>query len=186
MAKVRTPRQAWVEAGLQALATGGPDAVRVEALAAGLGVSKGGFYWHFKDRKALLEGMLDSWEQIGTDQVVERIESAGGDARAKVRRLIELAPRARRDFEVDLAIRDWARRERAVAVRLQRIDRRRLDWLRARFGEFCADERDAEARTTLAYSLLIGTYFVPGRPDGRSPAERLRLALDRLLEEPWS
>ena len=55
VAKVRTPRGAWVHAGLQALAAGGPDAVRVETLAVWLGVSKGGFYWHFADRQALLE-----------------------------------------------------------------------------------------------------------------------------------
>lgn len=184
MAKLRTPREAWLEAGLRALAAGGPDAVRVEALAASLGVSKGGFYWHFKDRAALLEQMLDSWEQAGTDRVFERIESAGGGGREKINRLFELAPEA--DFEIDLAIRDWARRDRAIAARLQRIDARRLQWLRGLFGEICADERDVEARTVLAYSLLIGSYFVPGTPDGRKPAERLRLALDRLLAEPWS
>ena len=55
MANVRTPREAWIEAALQALATGGPDAIRVEALAASLGVSKGGFYWHFENRQALLD-----------------------------------------------------------------------------------------------------------------------------------
>ena len=54
VANVRTPRGAWVDAALQALAAGGPDAVRVEALAVRLGVSKGGFYWHFTDRQALL------------------------------------------------------------------------------------------------------------------------------------
>ena len=57
MAKVRTPRGAWVHAALQALAAGGPDAVRVETLAVCLEVSKGGFYWHFADRQALLEVM---------------------------------------------------------------------------------------------------------------------------------
>ncbi|HMJ02024.1 MAG TPA: helix-turn-helix domain-containing protein, partial [Conexibacter sp.] len=52
MAKLRTPRSAWIEAALQALASGGPESIRVEALAAHLGVSKGGFYWHFGDRGA--------------------------------------------------------------------------------------------------------------------------------------
>ena len=51
----RTPRSRWIEEGLRALAAGGPDAVRVEALAQALGVTKGGFYGHFADRGALLE-----------------------------------------------------------------------------------------------------------------------------------
>ena len=52
----RTPRNRWIEEGLRALGDGGPEAVRIESLAQALGVSKGGFYWHFKDRQALLEG----------------------------------------------------------------------------------------------------------------------------------
>ncbi len=66
----RTPRSRWIEEGLLALAAGGPDAVRVEALAQALGVTKGGFYGHFADRNALLEEMLDSWERMSTDEVL--------------------------------------------------------------------------------------------------------------------
>ena len=74
-AVTRTRRSQWIAAGLHALAGGGPDAVRVEALAAGLGVTKGGFYGHFADRNALLEEMLDSWERMSTDEVLERVVS---------------------------------------------------------------------------------------------------------------
>ena len=52
-APTRTPRRTWVEQGLRALAAGGPDAVRIEPLAQALGVTRGGFYWHFADRRAL-------------------------------------------------------------------------------------------------------------------------------------
>src|SRR2546426_354354 len=52
-APTRTPRTSWVEEGLRALGVGGPDAVRIETLAQALGVTKGGFYWHFDDRRAL-------------------------------------------------------------------------------------------------------------------------------------
>src|SRR4051794_18463305 len=117
VAKLRTPRQAWIEAALSALANGGPDAVRVEALAASLGVTKGGFYWHFESKDALLEETLDAWEQAMVEDVIARVEGEPGDARAHLRRLFELAPSA--DFEVELAIRDWARRDKAVAKRLR-------------------------------------------------------------------
>ena len=53
-APTRTPRSSWIEEGLRALAAGGPDAVRIELLAQALGVTRGGFYWHFDDRRALL------------------------------------------------------------------------------------------------------------------------------------
>ena len=85
VANVRTPRGAWIDAALQALAAGGPDAVRVEALAVRLGVSKGGFYWHFTDRQALLEEMLDTWEKTVVEDVIARVESQPADPRAKLR-----------------------------------------------------------------------------------------------------
>src|SRR3979409_892996 len=87
VANVRTPRGAWVDAALQALATGGPEAVRIEALAVSLGVSKGGFYWHFTDRQALLDEMLDSWEKAMVEDVIALVESHPGDPRAKLQQL---------------------------------------------------------------------------------------------------
>jgi AcrR family transcriptional regulator len=186
MAKLRTPRGAWVDAAMQALAAGGPDAVRVEALAKGLGVSKGGFYWHFDDRRALLEETLDSWEKSGTADVIATVDSRPDEPRAKLRRLFELAPSARGLFAVELALRDWSRRDRDVAKRLRRVDERRLDYLRSLFAQFCAEEEDAEARAMLAYSLFVGSYFVAAGHGKRSRADVRRLAIDRLLDERWA
>src|SRR5256885_12786828 len=90
-APARTPRTSWIQEGLRALGIGGPDAVRIEKLAQALGVSKGGFYWHFDDRGALLEEMLDAWERLVVDEVIERVEAGGGDARAKLQRLNAVA-----------------------------------------------------------------------------------------------
>jgi AcrR family transcriptional regulator len=179
-APTRTPRSRWIEEGLRALAAGGPDAVRVEALAQALGVTRGGFYWHFADRRALLEEMLDTWERASTDEVVQRVERKGGDARAKLRRAGALT------FSdwllpIDLAVRDWSRREPAVAQRLRRVDNRRMDYLRSLFGAFCPDEDDVEARSLLAFSLLIGHYFTAADHGGRSRADVLELAVRRLL-----
>jgi AcrR family transcriptional regulator len=77
-APTRTPRSSWIDEGLRALAAGGPDAVRIEPLAQTLGVTKGGFYWHFEDRRALLEEILDTWERASVDEVIERVEGGGG------------------------------------------------------------------------------------------------------------
>src|SRR5213592_4439943 len=113
----RTPRSTWIDAGLRALAAGGPDAVRIEPLAQELGVTRGGFYWHFESRRAFLEAMLDTWERRSTDETLERVEREGGDARDKVRRAGMLTF-SRDLLPIDLAVRDWARRDRSVARRL--------------------------------------------------------------------
>ena len=84
---------------------------------------------------------------------------------------------------VDLAVRDWARRDAAVADRLRRVDNRRMDYLRELIGTFCADADDVEARALLAFSLAIGNHFVaadhgkrsraPGTPAGDGASARL-------------
>jgi AcrR family transcriptional regulator len=179
VAKVRTPRRAWIDAAFQALAEGGPDAVRVEALAASLGVSKGGFYWHFKNRQALLDEMLDTWEKAVVEDVIAQLEGRPADPQAKLRQLFELAPSA--DFPVELALRDWSRRDDDVAGRLQRVDNRRMEYLRSLFGQFCADDDDVEVRSMLAFSLFVGSYFIAARHPDKSRSQVLQLAIDRLL-----
>ena len=178
---IRTPRDAWIDAGLRALATGGgPDAVRVEALAKSLGVTRGGFYGQFNNRGALLNAMLDTWERAATDEVYEQVERRGGDARTKVRRAgaltfsDELLP-------IELAIRDWARRDSTVAERLHRVDNRRMQYLRELFGTFCADEDAVEGRAVLAFSLAIGYHFIAADYGPRSRTDAVKLAVEQLL-----
>ena len=180
MVFTRTPRSGWIDAGLRALAAGGPDAVRIESLARALGVSKGGFYWHFDDRRALLEELLDTWERVSIDEVIERVESGGGDARARLRRLFALASSSEGVLAIDLAVRDWSRRDPAVAERLRRADNRRMEYMRSLFAAFCPDEDDVEVRCMLAFSLWIGNHFVAADHGQRSRADVLRLASRRL------
>ena len=181
MAVSRTPRSSWIDEGLRALAAGGPDAVRVESLARALGVTKGGFYWHFDDRRALLEELLDAWERLGVDEVIDRIEAAAGDARAKLRRLFAIAsaggPLEPDAMRIELAIRDWARREQSVAKRLRRVDNRRMDYMRSLFAAVCPGEDDVEARSLLAYSLWIGNHFIVAEHGARSRDDVLKTAM---------
>jgi AcrR family transcriptional regulator len=177
-APIRTPRSTWIEQGLRSLAAGGPDAVRIEPLAQALGVTRGGFYWHFHDRRALLDEMLDTWEQATTQEVMEQLDRDGGNAGAKLRRLLALTSPA--VVRTDLAVRDWARRDEAVALRLRRVDNRRMDVLRSLFGAFCADPDDIEARCLLAFSLLIGNYFITADHHDGNREDVLERALTQL------
>jgi AcrR family transcriptional regulator len=180
VAQTRTPKNVWIDAGLQALAAGGPDAVRVDVIAQELGVTRGGFYWHFPDRRAFLEELLNTWERRSTDETLERVEKEGGDARDKVRRAgmltfsTELLP-------IDLAVRDWARRDRSVAERLRRVDNRRMAYLRTMIGTFIDDADDVEARGMLAFSLAIGNHFIAADHGSRNRKHVLDRATQRLL-----
>lgn len=181
MAPPRTPRTRWIDEGLRALAAGGPDAVRVDVLARALGVTRGGFYWHFSNRGALLEEMLDAWERMSIDDVVARIDAAGGDARSRLGLLFSLAAAGDDLLAVDLAVRDWSRRDPAVAERLRRVDNRRMEYLRSLFGAFCPDADEVEARCLLVASLWIGSHFFAAEHGGRTRSEVVESIVRRLL-----
>jgi AcrR family transcriptional regulator len=57
-------REDWIEAGLRLLCETGPAALRVEPTAKRLGVSKGSFYWHFRDRAAWRDALLAYWDHL--------------------------------------------------------------------------------------------------------------------------
>lgn len=187
MAVARTPRHRWIDEGLRALARGGPDAVQIEALAKALGVSKGGFYGYFTDRRALLDEMLDRWEREITDEVEARVEQEGGDAKTRLRRLFAIADTGDgldTDVNTDLAIRDWARRDPAVAERVRRVDNRHMDYLRSLFRAFCPHEAEVEARCLVTFSLYIADRFLFADHGDRSRADVNELTTSWLLASP--
>jgi hypothetical protein len=94
---------------------------------AGTRRKQGGFYWHFDDRGALLGEILDTWERVVSDDVIVIVEREGGDARDKLRQLFAVATSIDDMVKVEIAIREWARRDKAVAKRLRPVDNRRMD-----------------------------------------------------------
>ena len=182
MALARTPRARWIEEGLRALSAGGPDAVRIESLARAQGVSKGGFYGYFDDRPALLDEMLDAWERRSTEDVIDRVEHEGGDAMARARRAAELTF-SDELLPIDLAVRDWSRRDPAVAARLRRVDNFRMDYLRTLLGTACVDEDELETRCLIAFSVAIATHLIAADHGTRSRADVRELIRRRLFAQ---
>jgi AcrR family transcriptional regulator len=181
VAAVRTPRDRWVEEGLRVLADGGPDAVRVEALAKRLGVTKGGFYGYFADRDALLDAMLDVWERESTDGAIGRAARETDDPKAMIRLAGMLTFSGDRLLPIDLAVRGWARRDERVAARLRRVDNRRMEVLREVIGGFCDDPDEVEARAVLAFCAAIGKHFLAADHGGRTREQVLDRAAELVL-----
>lgn len=180
-APLRTARATWIEEGLRTLGLGGPDAVRIENLAGALGVTKGGFYGHFENRGVFLHEMLDAWEAAVTDLVIEQVSGMTGDARTRLRRLFDIAMSIDGMVTVELAIREWARRDEAVRSRVRRIDNRRMAFMRTLFGEFCTDQDDIEVRCLLAFSLFIANPIVSADHGRRRRRDVIESAIHSLL-----
>ena len=149
-------------AGLEALRKGGVAGVRVERLAEEIGLTKGSFYWHFRDRGELLAALLDYWVRETTDAEFERVRGVHGLA-AQLRTLVEdVLDKGLGRY--DPPVRAWARSDRKVAATVAQVDRRRIKALTGLFeaGGFAGAEAGARAR--LFYTFLLG------EPQVRAPA----------------
>lgn len=154
---------AWLQAGFDVLAEGGIDAVRVEPLAKRLGVTRGSFYWHFKDRAALHSAMLKEWRKTATYQVGDRIERATVDARDRLKRTLALptsGERATRAAAIEMAIRLWARRDKQAANAVRHIDHHRLRYYARLFSERGLSADEARKRAYLFYAALMSQALI--------------------------
>jgi AcrR family transcriptional regulator len=150
----------WIAAGFRALTAGGPQAIRIEAIARELGVSKGSFYWHFKDAPALKRAMLSHWADIATSGVISEVTESSPDPRGRLRRLVEIATDNRSDPYggklAEAAIRDWARYDADAAGTLRAIDQQRLAFLQSLFAAAGVPAARAASFAKILFGAFIG------------------------------
>lgn len=176
----RLERVDWVNAALQVLADRGIAGVRIESLARDLGVTKGSFYWHFKDRDALLAELLQVWRRRATLTVMERLESRSADPVERLKGLLRFpfaSPRAADGADIELAIRLWGRNDERARAVLAEIDELRIRFIASIFAELGFDRAEAEARAALIYGFMRVGLSLPLVHDREVIAEHIGAAL---------
>jgi AcrR family transcriptional regulator len=151
-------RQDWLTVGIQTLIEKGIEAVRVDPLAKLLNVTRGSFYWHFKNRDDLLEEILREWEARNTQSIIERIEGLNSSPIAKLLSLLEIA--AEDDNLLEKAVRVWSVNDARAAVVIARVDEQRLDYLQNLFLQLGFSEIDSKVRAQIAYSVRLGWFVM--------------------------
>lgn len=158
--KQKLDKTAWILAGFRALSERGSGALKAEALARELGVSKGSFYWHFANIKAFQVAMIDFWVAVATQGIIETVEAGAETAAERLALLIELAteppPAEVGGRRVGGAIRCWGRADAAVAVRLRAVDSARIDYCAKLFKAHGQAVAQARLNGRLLYAALIG------------------------------
>jgi AcrR family transcriptional regulator len=174
----------WTAAALDAVAEGGVANVSVERLAAGLGATKGSFYWHFKDRPALIAAMLERWEQHYTDRVMEAL-AAIEDPVERFRTLLESGFADSTGARVDVNLLADAA-DPVVAEALERVAVRRLAFVDQIFAQL--ELEDGSDRALLAFSAYLGIAQLRRTAPRTIPkGRRMRAFVDsavRSLTEP--
>ena len=171
-------------AGLAELASGGVDGVRIEVLAERLGVTKGGFYRRFRDRRALLNSMLKSWRDGRVTAIERQAESGAETSAGKLKGIFKLyTERANtQGIAIELAIRQWARTDPIAAAAAEAVDEARLKVVGSLYRELGLSVAEAEVRAVMLYTFLFGQslLFLDENPRKRAS---LVAACARVLME---
>lgn len=154
--------QDWLLAAIEAMAHGGVDNVKVERLAKSLGVSKGSFYWHFKDRKDLLDQVIHYWVAEGTEQVMAANKQASAAVEERLVALFQLALEepvgALSSAQGEMAIRSWAMIEPNIAKIVAASDTQRINYVAELFVALGHPKALATASAEHLYLMLLGYY----------------------------
>lgn len=154
----RLNRDAWIEAAFRVLNEKGAAKVRVEPLAKTLRVTKGSFYWHFKDRNDLLEQLLDYWASEMTQTVLTFAKEFHGDPMQRIFKTVrEIVGKERARY--DLAVRVWAEHDPQPRRVVEHIDKLRLSFLRGLFQDAGFGPAESEVRSRLLYYYVMGEHF---------------------------
>ena len=177
----RQSKKSWLDAALQALASGGVDKVRVESLAKNLGVTKGSFYWHFKDREQFLDELLNFWAEQSTQTVITN-PNYPTDSKERVRAVAEDI--VRRDLgKMDPHIRSWTQYDKRRGKVVAKIDKMRFEFLRDLFLAAGFSITGASLRAQSLYRYVLGEQFISVRESMGQRVQRMQAHVDLLLQE---
>lgn len=159
----RLSREEWLKRSLDILAEEHNALLRIDVLVKRMGVTKGSFYWHFKDRDDFLSQILDYWVYEFNEKVGEKVNKAVGDQDARERLRFLLTYLVEHDCSrYDMLIRSWAGQDPRVGEVLKKVDQFRLDTIYSLFTEMGLQDNEAQMRSRIlvTYMSLRAGLFV--------------------------
>lgn len=154
----RLSKEQWLDHGLQNLATSGFTSLKADKLAKSLGVSRGSFYWHFKDLADFHTAVLARWRDLSVVTIIEEMESTEANPAEKLGMLIRLA--ANGDLALGQAIRAWAFNDPTVKQAVESVDVQCMEYVQHLLHENGVDDETASARARLIYCGYLGQIML--------------------------
>ncbi len=157
----RPGRDRWIDAAIAALADGGLDAIAVEPLGTALGMTKGSFYWHFRDRAALLSAVVDVYEERATDTPI-RLLGVVGDPRERLDRLFRTALSRPEDLRSERAL--LTAQDPLVTATMARVHQKRRAFLEQCYLDLGLPQTSARDWAATAYATFLGAVVLSQEP----------------------
>ena len=166
----RLTKSDWIDHGLRTLANDGPNALKVGPMSTTLKVSRGSFYWHFRDIADFRSQILRSWQERMTDQVIQQLEAAKAEP-DRLKHLMRRAFVTKRHLE--RAIRSWAAEAKDVAATVAAVDTRRVFYIAGMLVAAGVESRRALPRAAFMYWAYLGQPIVMDARHASIPASAL-------------
>lgn len=178
-------RDDWLDAATELVVEGGFDNVRILTLARRLGVSRGSFYWHFRDHQDLLSSFLQRWRERRMADL-DLWKPGEGDVHTETRRILRLllgdTGRGVRRMRVELAVRDFARRDREAADAVAAVDEARIRQNETQLLRIADNGEGAKDLSLLLYVATMGAQLVMTGPDrDEATVERIEKLISNLV-----
>ncbi len=156
--RTQLDRGDWIHGAFDVLAEHGVGGLRVEVLAKTFGITKGSFYWHFKDRQDLLSAVLETWREGRIRDIFKQTTAEPGKERERLHHVIDVyaSSRNRRGIAIELAVRDWARRDAEAHAVVEEVDACRLECTRKLFVSCGLSDDEAKSRSVMLYAYVFG------------------------------
>ena len=173
----RLNRDAWLDRALDVLRDEGIQGVRVERLARDLGVTKGSFYWHFKNLDDLRQSILDYWKECYNDTIIENRDFLDAEPAAGLLAAVTKVREGGLDA-YEIAFRSWADHDPRADEVVRSVYEKRTKFMRSFFTRlgFRGSEAEIRARIILCYLSWEPSMY----PD---ESETRRINLLQLLHE---
>lgn len=153
--KTKLAASDWLEAALQALAESGISAVAVEPLAKKMKVTKGSFYWHFKNRKNLLDEVLTYWENIELHHINEFENNKKITASDTLKNILTILISDKTNKRVFLALSN-SNKEPSIKIFYDRAVARRLKLFIHSYINMGLSPEKAKSRAPMTYCTYLG------------------------------
>lgn len=180
----RTTREDWIRTALDTLISEGIASVKVSVLSAKLNCARSSFYWYFKDRRDLLDVLLDHWQNQNTQAIVSRANKPATSVNFALVNVFScwVSPPGTKeelfDTRLDFAVREWSRRDGSVRRAVDISDDARIGAIQGMFERYGYETDEANIRARIVYFTQIGYEALDKRD---SPLDRAKTGANYLF-----